>query len=69
MEQYGEIGGMLTSYSPEWSKKLILEAYEEAGVDPASVAYVEADGSGIKVYMNTRLIMFCSLLKTPDIMR
>lgn len=49
MEQYGDLRGVFTNYSTEHYKKIIMEAYEEAGVDPASVAYIEADGCAIKV--------------------
>lgn len=49
MEQYGDLRGVFTNYSTEHYKQIIMEAYEEAGVDPANVAYIEADGCGIKV--------------------
>jgi len=49
MEQYGELRGVFTNYSSEQYKKIVMEAYEDAGVDPANVAYVEADGCAIKV--------------------
>lgn len=50
MEQYGDLRGVFTNYSTEYYKKIIMDAYEEAGVDPANIAYVEADGCAIKVY-------------------
>ncbi|XP_025202615.1 fatty acid synthase-like [Melanaphis sacchari] len=48
MEQYGNLRGVFTNYSTEHYKKMIKDAYEEAGVDPVKVAYIEADGSAIK---------------------
>lgn len=50
MEQYGDLRGVFTNYSSEYYKKIIMDAYEEAGVDPINVAYIEADGCAIKVY-------------------
>jgi len=49
MEQYGDLRGVFTNYSTERYKQIVMEAYAEAGVDPANVAYIEADGCGIKV--------------------
>lgn len=54
MEQYGDLRGVFTNYSTEHYKEIIMEAYKEAGVDPASVAYIEADGCGIKVSLIMR---------------
>lgn len=56
MEQYGELRGVFTNYSTEHYKQIIMEAYEEAGVDPANVAYIEAEGCGIKVPIKLILI-------------
>lgn len=55
MEQYGDLRGVFTNYSSEHYKKIIMEAYEEAGIDPANVAYIEADGCAIKVF---KIIIF-----------
>lgn len=49
MEQYGDLRGVFTNYSTERYKQIVMEAYAEAGVDPANVAYIEADGCAIKV--------------------
>lgn len=49
MEQHGGLRGVLTDHSTEYFRKIIMETYEEAGIDPATVAYVEADGYAIKV--------------------
>ncbi|XP_060836307.1 fatty acid synthase-like [Rhopalosiphum padi] len=48
MEQYGDLRGVFTNYSSEHYKQIIMKAYEEAGIDPANVAYIEADGCAIK---------------------
>ncbi|XP_022162608.1 fatty acid synthase-like [Myzus persicae] len=48
MEQYGDLRGVFTNYSSERYKQIVMEAYAEAGVDPANVAYIEADGCAIK---------------------
>lgn len=50
MEQYGDLRGVFTNYSSEHYKQIIMKAYEEAGIDPANVAYIEADGCAIKVF-------------------
>lgn len=55
MEQYGELRGVFTNYSTERYKQIVMEAYKEAGVDPANVAYVEADGCAVKVRSTSRL--------------
>lgn len=49
MKQCGDLRGVFTNYSTEYYKDIIMEAYEEAGIDPCNVAYIEADGSAIKV--------------------
>lgn len=51
MEQYGDLRGVFTNYSAERYKQIVMEAYTEAGIDPANVAYIEADGCGIKVLL------------------
>lgn len=50
MEQFGDLKGVFTNYSTERCKQLIMETYEEAGVDPADITYIEADGCAIKVH-------------------
>lgn len=49
MEQYGELRGVFTTYSADRYKEVIMETYKKAGIDPATVAYIEADGCAIKV--------------------
>lgn len=58
MEQYGDLRGVFTNYSSEHYKKIIMEAYEEAGIDPANVAYIEADGCAIKVFKIYYILFF-----------
>ncbi|XP_025423656.1 fatty acid synthase-like [Sipha flava] len=48
MEQFGDLKGVFTNYSTDRCKQLIMEAYKEAGVDPADVTYIEADGCAVK---------------------
>lgn len=57
MEQYGDLRGVFTNYSTEHYKQILKEAYEEAGVDPANVAYIEADGCAIKV-LKTYILVY-----------
>jgi len=47
--QFGDHRGHLTEHTGSHFKSLLLDAYEEANIDPATVEYVEAYGSGIKV--------------------
>lgn len=47
---FGETNHLLYHYSDYLYKKILCNAYKEAGVDPAEVAYVEGEGLGIKVY-------------------
>lgn len=63
MEQFGDLRGVFTNYSTERCKQIIMEAYEEAGVDPADVSYIEADGCAIKVYVYIQSCLFTIILK------
>lgn len=47
---FGETNDLLYHYSENLYKEVLLNAYKEADVDPAKVAYVEGEGLGIKVY-------------------
>lgn len=47
---FGENDDFLYHYSDKTYKQLLLETYKEAGVDPAKVAFVEAEGLGVQVY-------------------
>jgi len=47
--QYGDHEGHITEHARSNFKSLLLDTYREANIDPATVEYVEAYGSGIKV--------------------
>lgn len=46
---FGDIDNCLTTYSSQHLKKILVDCYKEADIDPATVDFVEAYGSGIKV--------------------
>lgn len=46
---FGDNPGQLVKYVKNQFKTLLLESYMESNIDPASVEFVEAYGSGIKV--------------------
>lgn len=46
---FGETNDLFYHYSGNLYKETLLNAYKEAGVDPAKVAYVEGEGLSIKV--------------------
>lgn len=46
---FGDTLGQLVNYDRNQFKTLLLESYKESNIDPASVEFVEAYGSGIKV--------------------
>jgi len=52
--QFGDHRGHLTEHTGSHFKSLLLDAYKEANIDPATVEYVEAYGSGIKVILNAK---------------
>jgi len=45
----GGLSNGLTAPSPEAQKRLILDAWEDAGVDPRTIGYIEAHGTGTKL--------------------
>ncbi|MGB3466989.1 MAG: SDR family NAD(P)-dependent oxidoreductase, partial [Cyclobacteriaceae bacterium] len=45
-ENHGGKANTLTSPNPNAQKNLLIEAYENAGVDPTKVTYIEAHGTG-----------------------
>jgi len=47
--QFGDHGGHITEHDGNNFKSLLLDSYKQANIDPASVEYIEAYGSGIKV--------------------
>lgn len=69
VEQHGNLRGVFTNYSTEHFKKIIIDAYESAGIDPATVAYIEADGCAVKVSIDSLLDSCenCQKIKFNDI--
>ena len=47
--QFGNHDRTLTEHEGKHFKSLLLESYKEADIDPATVDFIEAYGSGIKV--------------------
>lgn len=47
--QFGDHSGHITEHIGQHLKSLLLESYKEANIDPTTVDYIEAYGSGIKV--------------------
>jgi len=54
--QFGDNQKYLTNHDGNHFKSLLLDCYKKANIDPASVEYIEAYGSGIKV-INEKLFM------------
>jgi len=49
---FGETDDLFYHYSDHLYKEVLLNAYKEANIDPAKVAYIEGEGLGIKVCFN-----------------
>jgi len=49
--QFGNHDGTLTEHDGNQFKSLLLDSYKEADIDPATVDFIEAYGSGIKVIL------------------
>jgi len=49
--QFGDHEGHISEHSGNNFKSLLLDSYKQANIDPASVEYIEAYGSGIKVIL------------------
>lgn len=47
--QFGDHQEHITDHVEGHLQSLLLDCYKEANVDPATIDYVEANGSGIKV--------------------
>ncbi|XP_050542024.1 fatty acid synthase-like isoform X2 [Daktulosphaira vitifoliae] len=64
LKNFGDHAGVLTSHSKEFLKSTIVEAYQEAKLNPYDVGYIEAYGSGIKIEdsmeMNVIGEVFCT---------
>lgn len=52
LKYFGDYMDPITSCSKEFLKSTIVEAYQEAKINPNEVEYIEAYGSGIKVYLS-----------------
>jgi len=50
--QFGNHIENITEYDGNHFKSLLLDSYKEANIDPATVDFIEAYGSGIKVIFN-----------------
>lgn len=48
-KQFGNHQGHIASHNGLHLKSLLLDCYKDANIDPASVEFIEANGSGIKV--------------------
>lgn len=47
--QFGDQQGHIVEHIGNHFKSLLLNSYKEANIDPATVEFIEANGSGIKV--------------------
>lgn len=47
--QFGDHRGHVTEHAKNHFKSLLLDTYKEVNIDPATVEFIEAYGSGIKV--------------------
>ena len=60
---YIDVSG-ITFPSGDVQKKLLKEVYDECGIDPAQVAYIEAHGTGTKAgdpqELNSIVDVFCT---------
>lgn len=50
--QFGDHNEHISSHENKHFKSLLVDCYKEVNVDPSSVDFVEAYGSGIKVLRN-----------------
>ena len=50
--QFGNHIENITDHDGNHFKSLLLDSYKEANIDPATVDFIEAYGSGIKVIFN-----------------
>ncbi|VVC29220.1 Hypothetical protein CINCED_3A006213 [Cinara cedri] len=61
---YGDFHGHITEHNGTNLKSLLLDCYKDANVDPSTVEYIEAYGSGIKIEdsmeLNVMEEVFCS---------
>jgi len=57
--QFGDHAGYVTEHIDNQFKSLLLDSYKDANIDPATVEFIEAYGSGIKVITTTHKLLFC----------
>ncbi|XP_072160640.1 fatty acid synthase-like [Bemisia tabaci] len=57
---FGQKQGSILAFDGRPAKEMLRQLYSRCQVDPASVCYIEADGSGVKVSM---LHLTCALVK------
>lgn len=48
-ENHGGRGHSLTAPNPDAQAELVVQAFTEAGVDPAAVSYIETHGTGTEL--------------------
>ncbi|VVC29213.1 Acyl transferase/acyl hydrolase/lysophospholipase,Ketoacyl-synthetase, C- [Cinara cedri] len=63
---FGETKDYFCHYSDNLYKEVLLKSYKEAGVDPAKVAFVEAEGLGIKKIDAMELNVLSEVFCTPN---
>lgn len=60
-EHFGDHDGTITEHDPNDFKSLLLNSYKEADIDPATVDFIEAYGSGIKVILTKNVCKYSIL--------
>uniref|UniRef100_A0A2S2P8N0 Fatty acid synthase n=1 Tax=Schizaphis graminum TaxID=13262 RepID=A0A2S2P8N0_SCHGA len=63
---FGETNDLFYHYSDHLYKEVLLNAYKEANVDPAKVAYIEGEGLGIKKIDAMELNVLSEVFCTPN---
>jgi len=53
--QFGDHQGHVIEHVGNNFKSLLLDSYKEANIDPASIEFIEAYGSGIKVIITNNV--------------
>jgi len=56
--QFGDNHGHITEHNGIHFKSLLLDCYKKVNIDPASVEYIEAYGSGIKVIKEIKRLIY-----------
>lgn len=56
--QFGNHDGTITDHDGNHFKSLLLDTYKEANIDPATVDFIEAYGSGIKVILTKSVYQY-----------